>query len=120
MRRRDPAFAAAGRHKERRREEWRRRSRSQGRAASKWFTPADFEYDESRQTCICPAGHRLYRSGVDMAAGGYRGAHFNAPKSACGPCELRRQCLRRPERTQQRQVVFYKARMPEGRGQSRT
>jgi transposase len=119
MRRRDPAFAGAGRHKARHREEdRRRRRRSQGRAASQWFTPADFVYDETRQTCICPAGHRLYRSGVDLVAGGYRGAHFKAPKSACGPCALRRQCLRYPERTRQRQVVFYTARLPEGRGQS--
>jgi hypothetical protein len=109
MRRRDPAFANAGRHKERHRKEQRRRS---GSAERKWFTPADFVYDESKQTCICPAGHQLYRSGVDIITGGYRGAHFKAPKSACGPCELRRQCLRYPERTAQRQVVFFKGRVP--------
>jgi transposase len=111
MRRRDPAFAAAGRHKERHRVERRRRSRKAGRAQRQWFTPADFVYDASRQTCVCPAGHKLYRSGVDMIAGGYRGAHFKAPKSACGPCELRSRCLRHPERTRQRQVVFYETRV---------
>lgn len=119
MRRRDPAFAAAGRHKARHRQERRRRSRQRGRAPGKWFTPADFVYDERRQTCVCPAGQKLYRSGVDVVAGGYRGAHFKAPKRACGPCALRPQCLRHPERTPQRQVVFYQARMPEGRSQSR-
>ena len=71
-----------------------------------------FVYDDSKQTCICPAGHRLYRSGVDIVTSGYRGAHFKAPKSACGPCEPRRQCLRHPERTAQRQVVFFKGREP--------
>jgi hypothetical protein len=82
------------------------------RTSSTWFTPADFVYDESKQTCRCPAGPQLYRSGVDIVTGGYRGAHFKAPKSACGPCELRRQCLRHPERTAQRQVVFFKGRVP--------
>lgn len=108
MRRRDPAFANAGRHKERHRQEQRRRS---GSTERKWFTPADFVYDEGKQTCRCPAGHQLYRSGVDIVTGGYRGAHFKAPKSACGPCELRSRCLRHPERTPQRQVVFFKGRV---------
>ncbi|MBI1814197.1 MAG: transposase [Deltaproteobacteria bacterium] len=112
MRRRDPAFANAGRYKERHRKEQRRRS---GAVEHKWFTPADFVYDESKQTCICPAGQKLYRSGVDIVTGGYRGAHFKAPKRACGPCELRRQCLRHPERTAQRQVVFFKERVPGAR-----
>jgi hypothetical protein len=110
MRRRDPAFANAGRYKERHRTEERRRS---GRGAQRWFTPADFTYDQRQQTCRCPAGHQLYRSGVDLVtAKGYRGAHFKAPKSACDPCALRRQCLRHPERTRQRQVVFFQGRVP--------
>ena len=105
LRRRDPAFANAGRYKERHRQERRRRS---GCAPPQWFTPADFVYDESKQSCRCPAGQQLYRSGIDIITGGYRGVHFKAPKRACGPCELRRQCLRYPERTRQRQVVFFK------------
>ena len=109
MRRRDPLFASAGRYKERHRKEQRRRN---GATERKWFTPADFVYDESKQTCICPAGHKLYRSGVDIITGQYRGADFKAPKSACGPCALRRQCLRYPDRTAQRQVVFFKGRVP--------
>ncbi len=92
MRRRDPAFANAGRYKERHRKDQRRRH--SGSAEPKWFTPGDFVYAEGKQTCICPAGHRLYRSRVDIVTSGYRGAHFKAPKSACGPCELRQQCLR--------------------------
>jgi Transposase DDE domain len=108
MRRRDPAFANAGRYKERHRQERRRRSAV---VPCNWFTPADFDYDEHKQTCRCPAGHKLYRSGIDIITGGYRGAHFKAPKRACGPCLLRRQCLRHPERTSQRQVVFFKTRV---------
>ncbi len=110
MRRRDPAFANAGRYKERHRKEERRRS---GSAPHRWFTPADFTYDARQQTCRCPAGQQLYRSGMNLVTGnGYRGAHFKAPKSACDPCTLRRQCLRHPERTRQRQVVFFNGRVP--------
>jgi transposase len=107
MRRRDSVFADAGRYKERHRNEVRRRSGSDSR---KRFGPADFVYDEARQTCRCPAGHKLYRSGVSLVTGGYLSARFRAPKSACGSCELRRQCLRHPDRTEQRQVAFFKGR----------
>lgn len=112
MRPRDPAFANAGRYKERHRTEQRRRARQRGRPRSAWFTPADFVYDATTQTCLCPAGQRLYRSGVDVISAGYRGAHFKAPKRACRPCRLRRQCLRHPERTVQRQVMFFTERVP--------
>ncbi len=90
----------------------RRRARQRGRRPSAWFTPADFHYDATTQTCICPAGERLYRSGVDVISAGYRGPHFKAPKRTCRPCALRRQCLRHPERTVQRQVMFFTERRP--------
>jgi hypothetical protein len=112
MRRRDPAFAQAGRYKERHRQERRRRTQH---VVPKWFTPADFVYDAQKQTCICPAGERLYRNGVDVVSCGYRGTHFRAPQRACRPCELRRQCLRHPERTVQRQVMFFPGRVPGSR-----
>ncbi len=108
MRRRDPAFAHAGRYKQRHRTERRRRHVP---TPVPWFTPADFVYDAERQTCICPAGQPLYRSGVEGVSGGYRGAHFKAPKRACRPCPLRPQCLRHPERTVQRQVTFFSGRV---------
>ena len=108
LRRRDPAFAQAGRYKERHRTERRRRRQP---VEPKWFTPADFVYEAHRQTCICPAGEHLYRNGVDVISAGYRGAHFRAPKRACRVCELRRQCLRHPERTVQRQVMFFHGRV---------
>jgi len=115
MRRRDPAFADAGRYKERHRKETRRRS---GHDARRLFTPADFIYDETRQTCVCPAGHKLYRSGVELETDGLLSARFKGPKRACGPCELRRQCLRHPDRSPQRQVAFFKGRASQGRASS--
>jgi len=108
MRRLDPAFAGAGRYKERHRKEQRLRTQH---VEPKWFTPTDFLYDAEKQTCICPAGEHLYRNGVDVISGGYRGTHFRAPKRACRPCTLRAQCLRHPERTVQRQVMFFHGRV---------
>jgi len=101
-RRRDAAFANAGRFKERHRKEHRQRS-----GAQECFGPADFVYDEQSRTCICPAGKKLYRSGKLIETRGYLNIRFKAPKSACRPCPLRAKCLRNPERTVQRQVAFF-------------
>lgn len=103
-RRRDPAFAERDRYKERHRYEDRLRDGSEER---KRFEAKDFVYDEKMKTCVCPAGHNLYRSGRDMVMDGYQVARFKAAKRSCGPCLLRAQCLRHPERTQQRQVAFF-------------
>jgi transposase len=112
-RRRDPAFADAGRHKERDRRERARERRNQREAQPekpKLFNPRDFFYDESKAQCVCPAGHRLYQSGKNMLFNGYRVAHFKAPITACRECPLRARCLRHPERTVQRQVCIIKGR----------
>jgi transposase len=107
-RRRDPAFAGADRYKERHRYEDRLRDGSDER---KRFAANDFVYDEKKQTCLCPAGHALYRSGREMVIDGFHVARFKAPKRACRGCALRAQCLRHPERHKaQRQVQFMKGR----------
>lgn len=113
-RRRDPAFAAAERHKQRSRKD-RALERRRARAArperrKRQFTLEDFFYDEFRGLCRCPAGHKLYRSGKDMLFNGYRVSHFKAPITACRGCNLRSQCLRYPERTKQRQLTVIKHR----------
>jgi hypothetical protein len=113
-RRRDPAFVDAARHKERDRKEraLKRRRERDNRPPQKrgLFNLDDFIYDEQTATCICPAGHKLYKSGSDMLFNGYRVAHFKAPITACRGCELRSQCLRYPERTPQRQLTVIKHR----------
>jgi transposase len=103
-RRRDAAFARAGRFKERHRKEQRQRT---GADARRRFGPEDFIYDEHARTCICPAGKKLYRCGKLIETAGYLNVRFKAPKSACRPCPLRSQCLKYPERTVQRQVAFF-------------
>ena len=118
-RRRDPAFADAGRHKERDRKEraLERRKQREARApqGKRLFTVQDFSYDEEKAQCLCPAGHKMYQSGKNMLFNGYRVAHFKAPLTACRTCPLRAQCLRHPERTKQRQVCIIKGREGERR-----
>lgn len=105
FRKRDRRFANADRYKVRHREE-----RRQQQSAPTQFRPADFTYDPKRRTCICPAGKRLYKNGANVTIGSLTGMKFTAPKSACLPCALRAQCLRRPETTKVRQVVFFNGR----------
>jgi transposase len=112
-RRRDAAFADAGRHKERSRKERareRRKQRELSGETKKLFTREDFAYHEDTGRCVCPAGHRLYQSGKHMLFNGYRVAHFKAPITACRGCALRSQCLRHPEHTLQRQITIIKER----------
>jgi transposase len=112
-RRRDPAFADTGRHKQRARKEReleRRKQRAAKPEKKKLFSLRDFFYDEGKVLCICPAGHKLYQSGKNMLFNGYRVALFKAPITACRGCPLRARCLRHPERTQQRQICIIKGR----------
>jgi hypothetical protein len=113
FRKREPAFADAARHKERRKKQRalkRRRERETRSESEGLFTAKDFQYDEVDATCMCPAGHKLYRSGQDMLRSGYRAAHFKARITACRGCHLRSKCLRHPERTPQRTLLIIKHR----------
>ncbi len=105
FRKRDPRFAEADRYKVRHREE---RRQHEGRRSL--FRPADFTYDETHRTCVCPAGQRLYKNGAHVTIRGFTGMKFTAPLSACSPCALRDQCLRHPRQTKVRQVVFFNGR----------
>ena len=107
MRKRDPRFAEADRYKVRHRKERRQR---QGRP--QLFKPQDCLHDPNQQTCVCPAGRRLYRNGSNITIRGHRGVKFTGALSVCGPCGLRDQCLKHPERTKVRQVVFFNGRSP--------
>ena len=103
FRKRDPRFATAHRHRARHLAELRK---SKGSC----YRPADFMYDPVSQTCICPAGKPLYRNGSHCTIGGYEAVKFQGPKMYCTPCTHRDRCLRYPDRTPTRQVVFFKGR----------
>ena len=96
FRKRDPRFATADRHK--------------GESKREYYAPKDFIYDETSQTCICPAGRKLYRNGSRCVINGFEAVKFQGAKSACLPCTQRRKCLRSPDKTATRQVCFFKGR----------
>lgn len=71
------------------------------------FRPADFIVDEAGNSCICPAGQRLYSNGSRCRINGRIAHKYTGAQSSCGPCALRAQCLRHPERTPVRQVAMF-------------
>ncbi|MCA2992734.1 IS1182 family transposase [Gemmatimonas sp.] len=75
------------------------------------FMPEDFRYDPVARTCVCPAGKSLYRKGATNITRGHIAEHFRGAKRDCGPCPLRRQCLRTPDTTPVRNVAFFRDRV---------
>ena len=108
FRKRDPRFKDYGRYKDLTRKE---RAKREGR--KNLFAPADFTFPKDLSYCVCPAGRRLYRSGGNIYTKGHHSVRFQAPQSACIPCELRSKCLRYPDRTKTRQVAYFTGRMDE-------
>jgi transposase len=98
FRKRDPRFRTAHRHKPKKEKR------------SEHFTPKDFIYDQATQTCICPAGNKLYRNGHNIKIRGFGFVKFRGAQKDCVGCALRAKCLRHPERTLTRQVVFFTGR----------
>lgn len=90
---------------------FRKRHRAEQRQSRhSLYRPADFLYDPAAQTCTCPAGKALYRNGSSCWLKGYEFVKFTGPKRHGVPCTQRSQCLRHPERTSTRSVVFFKDR----------
>jgi len=108
MRARDERFADQGEHKSKPDPLWNKTPVAKKGAL---FTPADFTYDDEAKVCICPAGEFLYQNGSQIVIGGREGVKFTGAKRVCGPCPMRAQCLRYPERTAVRQVVFFTGRL---------
>jgi transposase len=101
FRARDPRFAEAYRHKP------KAKQRQPGERRSKWFQPKDFEYDAQAQTCRCPNGSMLKRSAAHAVIKGRRGISFEGSNAICGACPLRAQCIRKPDVSVYRQVIFF-------------
>jgi hypothetical protein len=80
FRKRDPRFKTADRHKP---------NKDKPR---EHFTPKHFIYDQSTQTCICPAGNKLYRNGRNIQIRGFGFVKFRGAKINCVPCPLRAKC----------------------------
>ena len=99
FRKRDARFARAQRHKPAKPERNDQR-----------FGPQEFRCAEDQSYCICPAGKRLYRNGGNVTINGYSGVKFHARQRDCASCPLRARCLKYPDHTPARQVVFFKGR----------
>ena len=108
MRKRDERFADQDKHKAKPDPLWDKRA---GEKKEALFGPDDFFHDKKAKVCICPAGEFLYRNGSKVVIQGREGVKFKGAKRICGPCPLRDQCLRNPERTAVRQVVFFKSKL---------
>jgi transposase len=98
FRKRDVRFADALRHKPIKRD------------PGSLYRPGEFRMADDLSHCICPAGKRLYRNGANVVINGYAGVKFHGTQRDCVPCTLRDRCLKHPDRTKARQVVFFKGR----------
>ena len=114
MRRRDERLAGQERHRSKPDVVFDKTQARKDRESPKrkLFGPEDFHFDEQTRTCICPAGQFLVRQRNAPVINGYEGERFKGKILGCGPCELRDQCLRRPEKTKLRQVMFFKKNQP--------
>ena len=104
MRKRDERFAGQDKHKSKPDALW---DKSPGKKKTRLFGPKDFHHDEQDKVCICPAGEYLYQNGSRVVIQGREAVKCTGARRVCGPCPLRDQCLRYPERTAVRQVVFF-------------
>jgi transposase len=71
------------------------------------YRPQDFIHDPQTNSCICPAGQRLYSNGSQCKTNGRSHHKFTGALASCVPCEHRQRCLRHPERTRVRQVSIF-------------
>jgi transposase len=108
MRQRDERFGTQERHREKSDPLY---DKSKPARELTVYQPSDFTYDAEARTCVCPAGKSLYRAGRDLITRGYVAEHFRGAKRDCLPCTHRAQCLRTPEKTQTRQVAFFRGRV---------
>ena len=72
------------------------------------YRPKDFDYDPEAGTCICPAGKHLYQNGSNCIHGDMIGTKFQGAQRDCVPCDHRDKCLRTPDKTKTRQVMFFR------------
>jgi transposase len=110
FRRRDPRFQSAERHKPTRLDE----PFAKPTPERVLFQPADFRPAKDMSHCLCPAGQRLHRNGKRVVIQGRIGTKFKGSHRSCRDCALRARCLRHPDRTPYRQVVFFRG-FPAGR-----
>jgi len=104
MRRRDERFATAEHHATS--SPLHNKSTAPTASEPPVFEASAFAYDAAARTCVCPAGKKLNRAGRDRVLRDNIWTRFSGKKRDCGSCPLRAQCLRDPETTAVRSVMF--------------
>jgi transposase len=104
---RDVRYAGQAKHKAKPDPLW---DKAKSGKKTRCFTPADFSLAADRTHCVCPAGERLYSNGSNCTFNGYAAMKYRGAERNCVPCELRTQCLRKPDTTKTRQVAFFQGR----------
>lgn len=106
MRQRDERFARQERHRVKPDVLYDKRPTGQEQPV-RLYRPRDFIHDPRTNSCICPAGQRLYSSGSNCTINGRTCHKFTGTVAACVPCTDRERCLRHPERARVRQVAMF-------------
>ena len=106
MRKRDERLAGQQRHKAKPDPLHDKRAGA-ARHTVRLYRPGDFSFDAQTNSCVCPGGQRLYSNGSQCNHNGRIAHKFSGTQAGCGPCALRAQCLRHPERTRVRQVSLF-------------
>ncbi len=105
MRQRDERFKDQGKHKQKPDPLY---DKAHPKKATKRYRPQDFTLDPETGICTCPAGKPLYRNGTNCIHNGHLATKYTGTLRDCLPCEQRDKCLRTPEKTQVRQVAFFR------------
>ena len=113
MRGRDERFKDQARHKDKPdplhdKSKSKLKSNTKATKPGQRYTPSDFIWDAQAGTCRCPAGKSLYQNGHNCHIGGRIFTKFTGTLRDCVPCNQREKCLRTPDKTQVRQVAFYR------------
>lgn len=111
MRQRDERFKEQGKHKTQPDPLYDKRAGAAERKI-RLYRPGDFVHEPQTNSCICPAGQRLYSNGSNCRVNGRVHHKFTGSKGSCVPCSHRQQCLRHPERTAVRQVAIFVKHQP--------
>ena len=112
MRARDARFKTQARHKQKPDPLYNKAAiDTPAKTRKRCYRPNDFHYDPHTGSCHCPAGKSLYQNGSNCIHNGYLSTKFSGTLKNCLPCEQRDRCLRHPEKTQVRQVSFFRGKV---------
>ena len=70
------------------------------------FTALDFHYNKDTQTCYCPAGNIMWRSGTNLKSNNKQYTRFTGFLKDCQACSLQAQCMCKAPTDRRRQVQF--------------